>query len=63
MLIVTNKLQDNNTVIHYFTIGILRLYTFIEWVKEVLQNKDAFRTGSADTFNDKVFARLVYLLQ
>lgn len=42
--------------------GILRLYTFIEWVKEVLASKDTFRTGPDNTFNDKVFKRYVFFL-
>jgi hypothetical protein len=37
--------------------GILRLYTFIEWVKEVLKQESTLRVGPADTFNDKVFLR------
>lgn len=35
--------------------GILRLYTFIEWVKEILSQKDSLRSGPRDTFNDQVF--------
>lgn len=37
--------------------GILRLYTFIEWVKEILSLKTSLRVGPADTFNDRVFSR------
>jgi len=37
--------------------GILRLYTFIEWVKEILSLNTSLRVGPADTFNDRVFSR------
>lgn len=35
--------------------GLLRLYSFLEWVKEVLATRDTLRTGPADTFCDTVF--------
>lgn len=42
--------------------GILRLYTFIEWVKEVLASKDTLRVGPDNSFNDRVFKRFVVLI-
>ncbi|XP_071500839.1 LOW QUALITY PROTEIN: leucine--tRNA ligase, cytoplasmic-like [Diadema antillarum] len=36
--------------------GILRLYNFLEWVRETLERKDSLRSGPCDTFNDRVFA-------
>ncbi|XP_018574667.1 leucine--tRNA ligase, cytoplasmic, partial [Anoplophora glabripennis] len=50
-----DSIEDANFVENMADAGILRLYTFIEWVKEVLANKDQFRTGPATTFNDQVF--------
>lgn len=37
--------------------GILRLYNFIEWVKEVMHTENTYRTGQATSFNDLVFLR------
>ncbi|KAF4523284.1 hypothetical protein B566_EDAN009407 [Ephemera danica] len=50
-----DSVEDANFVESMADAGILRLYTFIEWVKEVLANTNSFRSGPADTFNDKVF--------
>lgn len=59
-----DSIEDANFVESTADAGILRLYTFIEWVKEVLASKDIFRQGKPYTFNDKVFERylLKYLL-
>lgn len=38
-------------------LGILRLYTFIEWVKEVLASKEILRKGPKNLFTDTVFMR------
>jgi leucyl-tRNA synthetase len=50
-----DSVEDANFVESMADAGILRLYTFIEWVKEVLENKHTLRTGPSDTFNDEVF--------
>ncbi|XP_066593462.1 leucine--tRNA ligase, cytoplasmic [Prorops nasuta] len=50
-----DSIEDANFVESMADAGILRLYTFIEWVKEVLASKNTFRTGDTSTFNDKVF--------
>lgn len=50
-----DSIEDANFVESTADAGILRLYTFIEWVKEVLASKDIFRQGKPYTFNDKVF--------
>jgi len=42
---------------YHSILGILRLYTFIEWVKEVLALETTLRTGSTDSFTDTVFMR------
>ncbi len=34
--------------------GILRLFTFIEWVKEMLAGMDALRNDNEYNYNDKV---------
>jgi leucyl-tRNA synthetase len=40
--------------------GILRLYTEIEWIKQILASKDTLRKGPADTFLDKIFLNQMY---
>ncbi|XP_075235373.1 leucyl-tRNA synthetase [Lycorma delicatula] len=50
-----DSIEDANFVESTADAGILRLYTFIEWVKEVLNNKSTLRTGAANKFNDMVF--------
>lgn len=52
-----DSIDDANFVESMADAGILRLYNFIEWVQEVLNTKDSFRTGEPSTFNDKVFER------
>lgn len=36
--------------------AILRVYTIVEWAKEVLAKQDEMRDGPPTTFADKVFA-------
>ncbi|CAH1173802.1 unnamed protein product [Phaedon cochleariae] len=50
-----DSIEDANFVESMADAGILRLYTFIEWVKEVVANKSSFRTGPFNSFSDKVF--------
>ncbi|XP_029053430.2 leucine--tRNA ligase, cytoplasmic [Osmia bicornis bicornis] len=50
-----DSIEDANFVESMADAGILRLYNFIEWVKEVLASKNTFRHGEPCTFNDKVF--------
>lgn len=50
-----DTIEDANFVEATADAGILRLYTFIEWVKEMIASKPSLRTGTVDTFNDKVF--------
>lgn len=52
-----DTVEDANFVEAMADAGILRLYTWLEWVKEVISNQDQLRTGPADTFYDRVFAR------
>lgn len=52
-----DSVEDANFVESMADAGILRLYNFVEWVKEVLASKDTFRQEKPHTFNDKVFER------
>lgn len=51
-----DTVEDANFVEAMADAGILRLYTWVEWVKEMVANWDSLRSGPANTFNDKVFA-------
>uniref|UniRef100_A0AAQ4Q0B6 Leucine--tRNA ligase, cytoplasmic n=1 Tax=Gasterosteus aculeatus aculeatus TaxID=481459 RepID=A0AAQ4Q0B6_GASAC len=51
-----DTVEDANFVETMADAGILRLYTWVEWVKEMIANQNNLRTGRADTFNDRVFA-------
>lgn len=50
-----DSVEDANFVESCADAGILRLYTFIEWVKEMIDGKAAMRKGAKDTFHDQVF--------
>ncbi|XP_003224146.1 leucine--tRNA ligase, cytoplasmic isoform X1 [Anolis carolinensis] len=50
-----DTVEDANFMETMADAGILRLYTWVEWVKEMLANWDSLRSGPADTFNDRVF--------
>lgn len=50
-----DSVEDANFVESTADAGILRLYTFIEWVKEMIESKLLLRTGPKDTFHDNVF--------
>lgn len=51
-----DTVEDANFVETMADAGILRLYTWIEWVKEMIANQATLRSGPADTFRDHVFA-------
>ncbi|KAM8835839.1 leucine--tRNA ligase, cytoplasmic [Synchiropus picturatus] len=51
-----DTVEDANFVETMADAGILRLYTWVEWVKEMIANQNNLRTGPASTFNDRVFA-------
>ncbi|XP_075065776.1 leucine--tRNA ligase, cytoplasmic [Mixophyes fleayi] len=51
-----DTVEDANFVEAMADAGILRLYTWVEWVKEMLANFDSLRSGPSHTFNDRVFA-------
>lgn len=50
-----DSIEDANFVETTADAGILRLFTFIEWVKEMIASKLSFRTGSKGSFYDRVF--------
>lgn len=50
-------IEDANFVENMADAGILRLYSFLEWVKEMITAKDLFRSEDIYTFNDKVFIK------
>lgn len=50
-----DSVEDANFVEASADAGILRLYTFIEWVKEMIEGKTLLRKGPKDTFHDLVF--------
>jgi len=54
-------IEDANFVEAMADAGILRLYAFYEWVKDMIAARDAsrLRTGPANTFSDRVFIRFV----
>ncbi|XP_054424211.1 leucine--tRNA ligase, cytoplasmic [Pteronotus mesoamericanus] len=51
-----DTVEDANFVEAMADAGILRLYTWVEWVKEMVTNRGSLRSGPASTFNDRVFA-------
>lgn len=51
-----DTVEDANFVEAMADAGILRLYTWVEWVKEMLANCSSLRSGPANSFNDRVFA-------
>ncbi|ETN58342.1 leucyl-tRNA synthetase [Anopheles darlingi] len=58
-----DSIEDANFVVSNADAGILRLYTFIEWVRETLASKPLLRKGAQDAgFNDQVFSSEMNLL-
>ena len=52
--------EDANFMEEMANAGVLRLFTFLEWVREMIATKDQLRTGPMDTFCDKVFIRYFF---
>ncbi|KAK2170434.1 hypothetical protein LSH36_3g30089 [Paralvinella palmiformis] len=48
-------IEDANFVEAMADAGILRLYAYLDWVKEMLAGKGTLRTGLASTYSDLVF--------
>jgi len=55
-----DSIEDANFVEAMADAGLLRLYSFLEWVKEMIAARSAseLRTGPANTYCDRVFIRL-----
>ncbi|XP_023211298.1 leucine--tRNA ligase, cytoplasmic-like [Centruroides sculpturatus] len=57
-------IEDANFVETMADAGILRLYAFLEWVKEMITSRESLRVGPTNSFNDKVFmSEMNYLIQ
>lgn len=50
-------IEDANFVEAMADAGILRLYSYLEWVREMIEIKETLRTGPPTTFCDQAFAR------
>jgi len=50
-----DTVEDANFVTTTADAGILRLYTFVEWVKEMLEDKNLKSRKDSPTFHDNVF--------
>lgn len=48
-------IEDANFVVNVAEAGILRLFTFIEWVKEMLKDENLRKNDTAFGFHDQVF--------
>jgi len=59
-----DSVEDANFVEAMADAGILRLYAFLEWVKEMLaaRNASELRTGTVHTYCDRVFIRSLVCL-
>lgn len=53
-----DTVEDSNFVTKMADAGLLRLYTYLEWVKEMIATKDSLRTGPTNTTSDQIFIRL-----
>ena len=54
-------IEDANFVETMADAGVLRLYAFLEWVKEMMAARESgsLRTGPPNTFCDRVFIRYI----
>lgn len=52
-----DTVEDANFVEAMADAGLLRLYNYLEWVKEMMATKDSLRSGPANTFSDRVFLK------
>lgn len=54
-------LEDANFMETMADAGVLRLYNFVEWVKEILEQKETLRAGEPNFYCDKVFVNNINL--
>ena len=54
-----DTVEDANFVEKMADAGLLRLYTLLEWVKEMAASRHSLRSGPPEsyTYNDRVFLR------
>ncbi|CAG0916333.1 unnamed protein product [Notodromas monacha] len=50
-----DSIEDANFVVSVAEAGILRLFNFVSWVKEILVVLEKLRTGPLDSFKDRAF--------
>lgn len=50
-----DSVEDANFDVSSAEAGILRLYTMIEWVKEMIEIKESLKSRNNATFHDEVF--------
>lgn len=55
-----DSIEDANFIESTADAGILRLYNFIEWVKDILNTNHHFCRNALQDFHDKVFERCFY---
>lgn len=55
-----DSIEDANFIESTADAGILRLYNFIEWVKDILNTNHHFCRNTLQDFHDKVFERYFY---
>lgn len=61
LLDVGDIVEDFNFVIKMVDVGLLRLYIYLEWVKEMIVIKDSLRIGFINIISDKIFIRLRFI--
>ena len=52
-----DSVEDANFVTKMADAGLLRLYTYLEWVKEMIAIQDSLRKGPTDTTSDQIFIK------
>jgi leucyl-tRNA synthetase len=57
-----DSVEDANFVEATAEAGLLRLYAFVDWIKETLTNKDSLRITGDLTYADLVFKRFFFVL-
>ncbi|XP_074651829.1 leucine--tRNA ligase, cytoplasmic-like isoform X2 [Tubulanus polymorphus] len=50
-----DHIEDANFVEKMADAGLLRLYAYLEWVKEILETKETLRIGPTNSYHDRVF--------
>lgn len=45
-----------------FFVGLLRLYSYLDWAREIVKSADQLRTGKSNFYTDRVFSRSVDIM-